>query len=76
MQTLRQVYQAAGLTLQEAVQVTEIIEGNSDDYLADADGYEKLYFHFLDSQEMPYLVAKARPRCPDEWMLEHLETLG
>ena len=33
MQTLRQVYQAAGLTLQEAVQVTEIVEGNSDEYL-------------------------------------------
>ena len=76
MQTLRQVYEAAGLTLKEAVQVTEIIEGNSDEYLMNADGYEKLYFHFLDSQEMPYLVAKARTRCPDEWMLEHLETLG
>ena len=76
MQTLRQVYEAAGLTLKEAVQVTEIVEGSSDEYLANADGYEKLYFHFLDSSEMPYLVAKARTRCPDEWMLEHLETLG
>ena len=76
MMTLRQVYQAAGLTLQEAVQVTEIIEGSSDEFLANAAGYEKLYFHFLDSHEMPYLVAKARTRCPDEWMLEHLETLG
>ena len=76
MMTLRQVYEAAGLTLKEAVQVTEIVEGSSDEYLANADGYEKLYFHFLDSSEMPYLVAKARTRCPDEWMLEHLENLG
>ncbi len=76
MMTLGQVYEAAGLTLKEAVQVTEIVEGSSDEYLANADGYEKLYFHFLDSSEMPYLVAKARTRCPDEWMLEYMENLS
>ena len=76
MMTLGQVYEAAGLTLKEAVQVTEIVEGNSDEYLMNAAGYEKLYFHFLDSSEMPYLVAKARTRCPDEWMLEYMENLG
>ena len=76
MMTLRQVYTAAGLTLTEAVEVTEIIEGESSDYLMSTAGYDKLFGYFLDIGEMPYLVAKARTQCPDEWIEDYLQNLG
>jgi len=76
MKTLRQVYQEAGLTLKEAVQVTEILEGGSDDFLMSTAGFEKLFNYFLDEELMPYQVAKARTQCPDVWIEDYLQNLG
>jgi len=76
MKTVREIYEAAGLTLVEADEVTAIVEGENDDYLMSAVGYEKLFTYFLDEQLMPYEVAKARTQCPDDWIEDYLQNLG
>ena len=76
MMTLRQVYTAAGLTLTEADEVTEILESQTGDYLMSTAGYDKLFGYFLDIGEMPYEVAKARTKCPDVWIEEYLQKLS
>lgn len=72
------IYEKAGLTSKEIEQIPEHIE----DYLEDGsmfiftDSYEKLFSYFLDTNEMPYGVAKGRNGEPDTWILEYLYNLS
>jgi hypothetical protein len=72
------IYEKAGLTSKEIEQIPEHIE----DYLEDGsmfiftDTYEKLFNYFLDTNEMPYGVAKGRTGDPDAWILEYLCSLS
>jgi len=77
MKTVREIYEAAGLTLVEADEVASIIDGNNDDYLMSTVGYDKLFEYFcFETGIMPYEVAKARTQCPDTWIEEYLQNLG
>jgi hypothetical protein len=64
------LYAAAGLTPTEAALMPRYLAGIDDFY--DTPAFNKLYEYFMDTQEMPYDVAKARTECPDEWILDRL----
>lgn len=58
-----------------------LVFGMLDDRTDPADFYgssafEKLLGYFMDTEEMPYGVAKARTGMPDEWILDYLQDLG
>ena len=75
---MTEIYEKAGLTSEEIEQMPDHIE----DYLEDGsmfiftDAYEKLFNYFLDTNEMPYGVAKARTGAPDTWILDYLHDLS
>ena len=72
------VYNAAGLTLEEANFVEQILDDEMDsaDFLG-TPAYEKLFDYFAFSNkgdaQMPYGTAKARDGMPDEWILDYLQ---
>ena len=72
------IYEKAGLTSEEIDQMHEHIE----DYLEDGsmfiftDSFEKLFNYFLDTNEMPYGVAKGRTGEPDAWILDYFYSLS
>jgi hypothetical protein len=72
------VYNAAGMNLEEAHFVEQILKDEIDS--ADFYGtpaYEKLFEYFAFSNkgdaQMPYGTAKARDGMPDEWILDYLQ---
>ena len=67
---LQEIYAEAGLTASEIKAMQAYIEEEVEFYGTSA--YEKLYGYFLDTGEMPYLVAKARTGDPDFWILDYL----
>ena len=73
---LVELYRAANLTADEIVTTAGYL--NSDDgCFMNTSAYEKLFEHlYWKTGEMPYEVAKARTKCPDTWILEHLEWLS
>jgi hypothetical protein len=38
----------------------------------DSDTYDRLYSYYVDSNEMPYGVAKARSGDPDQWIADQI----
>lgn len=73
--TVKEIYQDAGLTAQEAANMTGHINGHlpgAGDFYDSAE-FEKLYDYFTSqTNEMPYGTAKARDGDPDIWILERL----
>jgi hypothetical protein len=72
--TVSDIYTAAGLVAEEISSMPSYIEGSSDDFLCST-AFDKLFNYFMDTNEMPYHVAKARTECPDEWILSKLGEL-
>jgi hypothetical protein len=64
------IYRGAKLTEVEITSMPRYLAGIDEFY--DTPAFNKLYEYFMDTQEMPYDVAKARTECPDEWILNHL----
>ncbi len=73
--TLIEIYNEAGLTENDRSRMPSYIEGEDEFYGSEA--YGKLYEYFaFEACEMPYGVAKARTGCPDEWILERIESIS
>lgn len=70
---LLKVAESAGLNDEELYRVREYVEVRRDPYdFMSEPAYEKLYGYFLNTNEMPYDVAKARDRVtPDFWILDY-----
>jgi len=65
----------ANLNPQEVVyllNVLRISEVSFADGFLGSTTFEKLYDFYLNSQQMPYGVAKARTECPDVWIINRL----
>jgi len=73
--SVQAIFDEAGLTAQEASETLAAVEEGGFDWM-ETPSYKKLLFHFMDTGEMPYGVAKARTGDPDIWILDHLEGLG
>lgn len=73
MNALEELYNSAGMTVDDRARMPSYIEGEDEFYGSEAFG--KLYDYFMNSGEMPYEVAKARTECPDYWILERLEEI-
>jgi len=73
---IQETFAEAGLTPEEVSATREELEEGWSGEWYGSSGYEKLFWHFRDSGEMPYGVAKARTGDPDLWILEHLESLA
>ena len=76
--SIQSIFDEAGLTPDEVQTTRNELEGEYGapwDW-AESSAYEKLYFHFMDTGEMPYGVAKARTGDPDVWVLDYLEGLA
>ena len=71
---MTEIYEKAGLTAEEMVQMPFHIECG-DDFIFSPE-YEKLFNYFCDTGEMPYGVAKARTGDPDIWILDYLHDLS
>lgn len=71
---MTEIYEKAGLTSKEIEQMPLHIEDGSEFIFTDA--YEKLFNYFLDTNEMPYGVAKARTGEPDAWILDYIHNLS
>jgi len=71
---MTEIYEKAGLTSEEIEQMPLHIEDGSEFIFTDV--YEKLFNYFLDTNEMPYGVAKARTGEPDAWILDYLHNLS
>ena len=75
--SLKDIYEAAGLTQPEIDVVESYIEEDSDGCFIETTAYVKLLNHFCDTEAMPYEVA-SQPlsnECttdPDDWILDHL----
>jgi|TARA_R110002060_G_scaffold30969_3_gene41558 hypothetical protein len=65
---------AAGLTAVESDWVETTFTANGDLYDNEVI-FDKLFNYYMDIEEMPYEVAKARTATPDEWMYERWEDL-
>ena len=72
---LNEIYNRAGLTMQEIHKMPQYLDWDDDFYSSLA--YEKLFEYFaFETCEMPYGIAKARDGDPDVWILEYLEELS
>ena len=70
--TLTEIYEAAGLTVEEQEEMGSYFNALSEFYGTPA--FNKLYEYFaFETAEMPYEVAKARIDTPDNWILDRLE---
>ena len=71
--SLQEIYNAAGLTVDDINRMPSYIDGEDEFYGSEA--YGKLYEYFaFETCEMPYGTAKARDGDPDYWILEYLES--
>ncbi len=69
------IYEKAGLTLAEIMQMPSFIRGDMDFYGSAA--FDKLYDYFaFKTNEMPYGTATGDTGEPDIWILEYLEGLA
>lgn len=68
---VRDIYNAAGLIAEEISGMSKYIKDDNGGFLHST-AYDKLFNYFMDTNEMPYHVAKARTECPDEWILNKL----
>ena len=73
---MTEIYERAGLTSDEIEQMPVFIEEGSGSDFIFTDSFEKLFNYFLDTNEMPYGVAKARTGEPDTWILSYLHDLS
>ena len=73
---MTEIYERAGLTSDEIEQMPVFIEEGSGSDFIFTDSFEKLFNYFLDTNEMPYGVAKARTGEPDTWILDYLHNLS
>jgi len=73
---MTEIYERAGLTSDEIEQMPVFIEEGSGSDFIFTDSFEKLFNYFLDTNEMPYGVAKARTGEPDAWILDYLHNLS
>ena len=72
-QTAKDIYEAAGLDMFEIECVESYIEDDNDGYFLETAAFTKLFEYLcFETGAMPYLVAKARTECPDDWIIEHL----
>lgn len=72
---LQQIYSEAGLSPEEVGTIPLYISGELDEFW-ESTAHDKLFEYFaFEAAEMPYGVAKARTGCPDEWILDRLETI-
>jgi hypothetical protein len=65
---------AAGLGSDEIAWVESEWRGARDLYSNELI-FDKLFNYYMDIEEMPYEVAKARTMTPDEWIIERWEDL-
>ena len=68
---VRDIYNAAGLIAEEISGMSKYTKDDNGEFLHST-AYDKLFNYFMDTNEMPYHVAKARTECPDEWILNKL----
>jgi hypothetical protein len=66
---------AAGLTAEEVNWVEKEWTMGAQDLYGNEVVFDKLFNYYMDIEEMPYEVAKARTATPDEWIAERWEDL-
>lgn len=64
------------LTPEEVSATLGWLDGDSDVVFLKSSAFDKLYDHYLSTNEMPYGVAKARDEDPLEWIRQRLEQLS
>ena len=69
----KEILVAAKLTQEEMNNVNKFIEhGDKLWEFYDSSEFMKLYEYFINSEEMPYSVAKGRTEAPDVWIIDRL----
>ena len=79
--SLKDIYEAAGLTQPEIDVVESYIEQDSDGEFCETSAFERLLDHFCNTQEIPYAIVSQNlwspenTGAPDDWIIEHLKSV-